>query len=50
MAFVMPDDKFEIYKNEKDEKKDKEKEKEKEDEKNETDPWDIPAFLRRRKK
>ena len=31
-------------------KKDEKKEKEKESEKNETDPWDIPAFLRRRKK
>jgi cell division protein FtsZ len=31
-------------------KKDEKKDKEKENEKNETDPWDIPAFLRRRKK
>jgi cell division protein FtsZ len=36
--------------NEKNIKKDGKKEKEKEVEKDESDPWDIPAFLRRRKK
>lgn len=39
-----------FVKDEKNIKKDEKKEKEKESEKNEADPWDIPAFLRRRKK
>jgi len=45
-------EKVEIFfdKNEKLVKKDEKKGKEKEKEKNESDPWDIPAFLRRRKK